>query len=192
MKRGLCVVVLTAILASGCGSGDEPSAPSNEEGGFGEMDMQGAAEYADRVLDETLDAITPPLEWTHSWNNDGPCPDDPRDLPYDTGYVSRDRAILTVVSEAKRRELLESVREYWEERGFVITGENTSDVVPAIYASAPGDFRMEVAVVGEGQVILGMTTPCFEVSEVSPPTSGPEYTGRQAPRPNVHSDYWSQ
>ncbi|GAB2920890.1 hypothetical protein [Streptomyces mayteni] len=192
MKKSLHVVVLAAILASGCGSSSGPSIPSSEEGEFEEMDMQDAAEYADRVLDETLAAITPSLEWTHSWNNDGPCPDDPRDLPYDTGYVSRDRAILTIVSEERRRELLESVRQYWEGQGFVVTGENTSEVVPAIYASAPGDFRMSVGVKGEGQVYLGLTTPCFEMSDVAPPASGPEYTNRQAPRPNVHSDYWSQ
>jgi hypothetical protein len=187
MRRAAYALFLTVVLCSGCGL--VPSSPENDEN-VPDMNMQEAANRADAILDETINAVTPSVDWQHGIPFDGVCSSDPRDLPYETGSVTRDRFITTIVSESRRQEFLAQIRSHWEGRGFVITGENPNS--QSIYASTPADFRLGVGVNTAGQVYFTIATPCFRMSEVAPPTSGPDYTGDEPPLPSVESEYWSE
>ncbi|OLZ60738.1 hypothetical protein AV521_44800 [Streptomyces sp. IMTB 2501] len=146
------------------------------------MNMQEAAEHADKILDGTFAAIKPTVHWTHGESTQGSCD------------VSRRRAVMTVISEARRGSFLGVVERYWKSQGYNQIGANRSMKSPAMYFQTPDEFNVRLLIGDNGQAFFEVATPCVEKSSVSPPTSktiGPNYAGKPIPDPNIHSDFWS-
>ncbi|GGP95555.1 hypothetical protein [Streptomyces melanogenes] len=157
------------------------------------MNMQQGAEQADGILQQTLGAIEPPLRWSHGPSTHSSCGDDPN-APENTGSVDRIIQIRTIVSEERRGSLLGVVERAWKARGYRITNVNTSKRFPAINASTPDNFQVEVSVGGEGQFFFSVTTPCFTMSDVADPTAQPNAAPREGEfpwRPDTHDAFWS-
>ncbi|MGW2842637.1 hypothetical protein ACWCWD_33215 [Streptomyces sp. NPDC001493] len=203
MRRRLRTAVVTLALGlalAGCGrqqagsdgpaTGTGPAAPktaSTATGGSTEspmsaMDMQGAAERADSMLDLTLKAIEPSVQWAHGPTTTGSCD------------VTRRRTVMTVVAPERRQEFLDRVTEFWRDSDYRIKAVNKDEEFPAVYAQAEG-FGISVSVRGGGQVFFEADSPCVRASKVADSTSkpnGPSYEGvYPLPRPDVKSPYWS-
>ncbi|MFD8521508.1 hypothetical protein ACFV2D_16020 [Streptomyces capillispiralis] len=146
-----------------------------------DITMQQAAERADAMLDATLMAIKPEIQWTHSGTSEGSCD------------VSRSRTVMTIISKERRGNLLGVVQRSWEKSGYTIKSVNKSEKYPAIFAQSPDGFGISVVVGGAGQVAFEVDSPCVKPSDVADPATpanGPDYD-YPVPRPNVHSDFWS-
>ncbi|MER5845142.1 hypothetical protein [Streptomyces prasinus] len=146
------------------------------------MNMQEAAERADRILDGTLGAIVPAVHWTHGESTEGSCD------------VSRRRAVMTIISPERRGSFLGVVERHWKAEGYRQLGVNQSAKSPATYFETLDEFRVRLLIGGNGQAFFEVATPCVAKSPVSPPTTdtvGPNYAGKSIPDPNVRSDFWS-
>ncbi|GGP47919.1 hypothetical protein [Streptomyces calvus] len=146
------------------------------------MNMQEAAERADKILDDTFTAIKPAVQWTHGESTEGRCD------------VSRRRAVMTIISPERRGSFLGVVERYWKSQGFQQIGVNRSVKSPATYFKTPDHFNVRLLIGGNGQAFFEVATPCVTKSSVSPPTTdthGPNYAGGSIPDPNVRSDFWS-
>ncbi|MGW6741920.1 hypothetical protein ACWGDX_14545 [Streptomyces sp. NPDC055025] len=155
--------------------------------------MQQAAEKADAIMHETVSGIRPELRWNHGPSNDHICSGLKDELP-GRGSVKRRIAVMTVVSEERRGNLLGVVERNWKARGYEITSVDADKDLPAIYAASPENFRMSVAVGGEGQFFFSITTPCFTESAVPDPATEPntpQRAGEYPARPDVYDDFWS-
>ncbi|MYZ36500.1 MULTISPECIES: hypothetical protein [unclassified Streptomyces] len=155
--------------------------------------MQQAAEKADAIMLETVSGIRPELRWNHGPSNDRICTGFKDESP-GTGSVKRRIAVMTVVSEERRGSLLGVVERNWKARGYEITSVDADKDLPAIYAASPENFRMSVAVGGEGQFFFSITTPCFTESAVPDPATepnSPQRAGEYPTRPDVYDDFWS-
>ncbi|KNB49390.1 LppA family lipoprotein [Streptomyces caatingaensis] len=186
--RPRAVIACVAILAlAGCGTSSTGSRTERKQEKT--MDMRQAAEHADRILDDTFAAIVPPVRWTHDETISGGCPGSPG-----LGDVSRHRTVMTIISEQRRGNFLGLVERHWKKKGYTITGTNPDKEFPALFASAPGDYRMELVFGAKGQAFFSVATPCFAKSEVPEPKStpnGPNYAGKEVPYPDQKSDFWS-
>ncbi|MEV8476580.1 hypothetical protein [Streptomyces sp. NPDC051173] len=183
MKYRLIALLAGVLALSGCGATGD-----GVKGEVIRMNMQQGAEFSDKVLDETLAAVAPPVKWTHGETTDGSC------RGSNTGSITRRRAVMTLISEQRRGNFLGVVERYWKSRGYEITDTAADKEFPAIFASAPGDFRMSLEFGDKGQAFFDVTTPCLQESEVSPPkseTNGPNYAGSEIPYPDQRSDFWS-
>ncbi|MFD5789031.1 hypothetical protein ACFWH1_20680 [Streptomyces sp. NPDC127037] len=147
------------------------------------MDMQGAADRADEILDQVLGAIEPAVQWAHGPTSTGRCD------------VSRMRVVMTVVSEKRRGSLLGVVDRFWRKSGYRIKAVNKDADLPAIYAQTSDGFGVTLSVGGKGQAFFEVDSPCVEESEVAEsvtPPNGPAYQGvYPLPRPNVRDSFWS-
>ncbi|MEU5166317.1 MULTISPECIES: hypothetical protein [Streptomyces] len=146
------------------------------------MDMQEAAEYSDTMLDMTLEAINPQVQWAHDQNSSGSCD------------VTRRRTVLTVISEQRRGSFLGVVERFWKKSGYDIYSVRSDDQFPALFAKSPEGFGISLVIADKGQARFEVNTPCVDESEVAAPTAkpnGPAYEGVEIPRPNVRSDFWS-
>ncbi|MEU8700200.1 hypothetical protein AB0C61_21545 [Streptomyces sp. NPDC048680] len=147
-----------------------------------DMDMQGAADRADEIMDTTLASIDPVVQWAHGPTTTGSCD------------VTRRRSVMTVVSDERRGSFLGLVERAWRKRDYRIKGVNNDRDSPAIYAQTSGGFGVSL-IFGGGQAFFEVDSPCVEESEVADsatPPNGPSYEGvYPLPRPNVHSDFWS-
>ncbi|MET8693693.1 hypothetical protein ACFTT0_28590 [Streptomyces bauhiniae] len=143
--------------------------------------MQQAAERADSMLDATLDAIKPAVQWTHGATSTGSCD------------VSRRRVVMTVISQQRVGNLLGLVQRSWEKAGYRIKSVNKDEKFPAIYAQSSDGYGIALTVGAERQVFFEATTPCVKPSGVTAPTASPNGPAYKypVPRPNVHSDFWS-
>ncbi|MFF6995815.1 hypothetical protein ACFY93_12785 [Streptomyces sp. NPDC008313] len=175
--RGVSVTLLVGmLLLTGCGTSEQ----STE--GKPKMNMQEAAEHADKMLDGTFAAIKPAVHWTHGETTEGSCD------------VSRRRAVMTIISPERRGSFLGVVERYWKAEGYRQLGVNRSTKSPATYFETPDQFRVRLLIGGNGQAFFEVATPCVTKSSVSPPTAetvGPNYAGGSIPDPNVRSDFWS-
>ncbi|MFE2499673.1 hypothetical protein ACFXKX_06560 [Streptomyces scopuliridis] len=186
----LASIAISLALATGCSA---PSDTGHPEGKASDMDMRRAAEEADVIMQRTLSGVKPELRWNHGPSNDKICTDVKNDSS-GTGSVKRRIAIMTIVSKERRGNLLGVVERDWTARGYRITSVRASGEVPAIYAATPDDFRMRVAVGGQGQFFFSITTPCFAESAVSDPVTEPntpQRAGDYPQPPDVHDDFWS-
>ncbi|WP_329400864.1 hypothetical protein [Streptomyces melanogenes] len=186
-SRRPAVIVLALLATTSCGL----TAPGSAERNGSKVDMQQAAEKADTLLQETLSGITPGLHWVHEASSDSGCPGRKNS---GTGSVTRGISIMTIVSEQRRGALLGVIERNWKSRGFKITGVNRDKELPAIYASTPEDFRMDVVVGYAGQFHLSVATPCFTDSPVAAPTTPSNTPPRQGEfpwRPDMHDAFWS-
>ncbi|MFE9677804.1 hypothetical protein ACFYO5_27405 [Streptomyces sp. NPDC006259] len=146
------------------------------------MNMQEAAEHADKMLDATLAAIKPAVHWTHGETTAGSCD------------VSRRRAVMTIISTERRGSFLGVVERHWKAEGYRQLGANRSTNSPATYFETPDHFRVRLLIGGNGQAFFEVATPCVAKSSVTPPTAetvGPNYAGGPIPDPDVRSDFWS-
>ncbi|MER8088897.1 hypothetical protein ABTZ57_28240 [Streptomyces sp. NPDC094048] len=147
------------------------------------MDMQDAADQADKILDAVLKEVKPEVHWAHGPTSTGSCD------------VSRMRVVMTVVSEERRGSLLGVVDRFWRKSGYRIKAVNRDVEFPAIYAQTKDGFGVSLSIGGKGQAFFEVDSPCVNESEVKDPTTppnGPAYEGvYPLPRPNVRSDFWS-
>ncbi|MFF0385043.1 hypothetical protein [Streptomyces sp. NPDC004286] len=172
--RRLLLACVAALLVSGCGAGGQTA-------GTGDTTMQQAAEQADSMLDDTLGAIEPGVQWTHGATSAGSCD------------VSRRRVVMTVISPGRVGSLLGLVQRSWETSGYRIKSVNKDEEFPAIYAQSRDGYGIALTVGAERQVFFEATTPCVKQSDVSAPTASPNGPAYKypVPRPNVHSEFWS-
>ncbi|KIF68753.1 hypothetical protein HY68_09120 [Streptomyces sp. AcH 505] len=146
------------------------------------MDMQQAADRADRMLDGTIGAIKPPVQWTHGPTTTGSCD------------LSRRRTVMTQISPNRRGALLGVIDRFWRKTGYEITSVNSDAEFPGIYARTVDGFQISLSIGGEGQAFFEVATPCVDASAVAEstvPPNGPAYTSGPIPRPNVQDDFWS-
>lgn len=179
----LAILSIAGCSASGGDSGDVK--------GSSKVDMQGAADEADRLIYGTLSAVKPAIEWTHDTSDHGSC--DGESSGY--GDVTRRAVVMTKVSEARRGALLGVIERYWKSGGHKITGVKSNKEFPEVYAeTGDGMMRMSLIVGGGGQFFLDVQTACVKKSSVAAPstkTNGRSYYGKEVPRPNVDDVFWS-
>ncbi|MFE3433415.1 hypothetical protein [Streptomyces sp. NPDC059171] len=147
------------------------------------MDMQGAAERADEILDGVLAEIEPSVDWVHGPTTTGSC------------TVTRRRTVMTVISPQRRGSLLGVVDRFWRNSDYRMTVINNDADIPAIYARTRDGFQVALIVADKGQVHFDVDSPCVRHSEVADSTSpATAYLAPDAefiPRPNIHSEFWS-
>ncbi|MEV8453714.1 hypothetical protein AB0467_13030 [Streptomyces sp. NPDC052095] len=169
------ILAASVLLLTGCGVLDRSHQAEVK------MDMQGAADRADEILDGTFAAIEPPVHWTHERATEGSCD------------VQRSRAVMTIISKERRGSFLGVIERYWKGQGYKLLSVNTSDM-PAMYYRTPDQFNVRVLIGGAGQAFFEVATPCVNRSKVALPkakTVGPNYAEGKTPIPNVESDFWS-
>ncbi|MEY9487659.1 hypothetical protein RKD26_003453 [Streptomyces calvus] len=177
MRQRFAVVAALVLLLAGCGTTGSASSSKESQS---EMNLQEAANRADKILDEAFAAIKPPVEWTHRYSMPGDC------------YVDRDRAVMTIISAERRGSFLGVLERHWKSKGYKLVATSPNGLV-AHFKTQDG-FQLEVLIGPNGQAHLGVTTPCVEESEVAQPTSkpnGPDYSKQELPAPNVKSPFWS-
>ncbi len=177
MRKRVAAVATLALLLAGCGMTDSASSSKESQS---KMNLQEAADRADRILDETFAAIKPPVQWTHRYSMPGDC------------YVDRDRAVMTIISSERRGSFLGVLERHWKSKGYSLVATGGNGLVA--HFRTPDDFQLEVLIAPNGQAHLSVTTPCVEKSEVAQPTSrpnGPDYSQQELPAPNVRSSFWS-
>ncbi|MFJ6612756.1 hypothetical protein ACIQPT_21045 [Streptomyces sp. NPDC091289] len=173
-----CAMAVVGALLAGCGLS---GGAKGRGGALAGMDMQGAAERADRMFYATVGAIKPEVDWVHRATTTGSCD------------VTRYWTVMTVISEQRRGNLLGVVERSWKASGYRIKTVNPSKDMPAIYATSPDGFGIRVRFGYKGQGFVQVTSPCVDESKVAPPTktaNGRTYEG-EIPTPNVRSDFWS-
>ncbi len=173
--RGAASALLAGVVLAGCGTADDGGVKPD-------MNMQDAANSADAMLDATLKAVVPEVQWAHDTTTSGSC------------TVTRRRAVTTIVSEQRRGSFLGLIERFWKKSGYEITGVNPHKEAPAIFARTSDGFMLSVEVAYKGQAFFDVTTPCVEKSDVAEPTTepnGPAYPYGEIPVPNVRSDFWS-
>ncbi|PVC91021.1 hypothetical protein DBP19_17470 [Streptomyces sp. CS090A] len=147
------------------------------------MDMQGAAERADRILDGILTEIEPDVRWVHGPTTVGSC------------TVTRRRTVMTIVSAQRRGNFLGVVDRYWRKSGYRLREINSHADAPAMYAETKDGFVVSLIVADKGQVHFDVDSPCVRESEVADPvrraTAPLDPEAEFIPRPNIHSDFWS-
>lgn len=146
------------------------------------MNMQEAADRADEILDSTFSRIKPEVRWVHGESTEGSCD------------VSRRRAVVTVISAARRGSFLGVVERAWQGSGYHRLGVNANSESPATYFETPDGFRVRLLIGGRGQAFFEVATPCVDESPVAPPAPAPGEEGHvdePVPAPDVHSDFWS-
>lgn len=175
VARVLVPVVTAGVVLVGCGR-------QGDEGGAAKMNMQEAADRADAMLDATLGAIVPEVQWDHRTHTARGCD------------VTRRRAVTTIISEQRRGSFLGVVERFWKKSGYRITSVNPSQEMPAVFATSPDGFQLALKIGYKGQAFFDAITPCVEPSDVAAPTTppnGPAHPPGRIPTPNVRSDFWS-
>ncbi|MHC3464544.1 hypothetical protein [Streptomyces flavovirens] len=92
------------------------------------MDMQAAADRADKILGAVLDEIKPAVQWAHGPTSHSGCD------------VSRMRVVMTIVSPGRRGSFLGIVDRHWRGSGYRIKAVNKDREFPAIYAQTEDGF----------------------------------------------------
>ncbi|MFE0251998.1 hypothetical protein [Streptomyces sp. NPDC059010] len=183
LKKLLVFSAAVTFLVSGCSSAKDAVNSVSEESGKPTMKitMQQAADRADSMLDATLSAIKPEVQWTHGATTTGSCD------------VSRRRVVMTIFSKERLGGLLGLVRRFWENSGYRIKSVDKDEKFPAIYAQSTDGFGIALTVGAERQAFFEVATPCAKPSDVTDPTTppnGPDYD-HPIPHPNVRSAFWS-
>ncbi|MGY3338910.1 hypothetical protein ACVW0K_005009 [Streptomyces filamentosus] len=174
-RVAVAVITTGAVLAGCAGQGGDGRARNG-------MNMQEAADRADAILDRTLKAVVPEVQWAHHTWTSGSC------------TVTRRRKVMTIISEERRGNFLGVIERHWKQSGFEISGVNADREMPAIFARTSDGFQVSLSVKHKGQAVFTVDTPCVEKSEVAEPASrpnGPAYPYGEIPVPNVRSDFWS-
>ncbi|MFJ5103449.1 hypothetical protein [Streptomyces sp. NPDC088554] len=103
-----------ALFLSGCSAtGGVFSSKENQS----KMNLQEAADRADRILDEAFVAIKPPVQWTHRYSMPGGC------------YVDRDRSVMTIISAERRGNFLGVLERHWKSKGYKLVATSPNGLV---------------------------------------------------------------
>ena len=178
-----CVLLSTVLTA--CWGGTSREEPK--------MDMQQVGQRAEEILDDTMEAIQPPVKWVRGAAMESPCSTDFND-PTGTTTVVRSRNILTVVSERRRDELLKMVQRHWEKRGAKDFDVHSDEKTPRIRATTAGGLTVTLDVGYAGNVYIRAAFGCAQDSAMTYPEGTPgQPGGPEEPEriPNERSSYWS-
>ncbi|MEU3223631.1 hypothetical protein ABZ695_10800 [Streptomyces sp. NPDC006976] len=164
----LLACALLAVVLCGCQGGKAREGPK--------LDMQQTGERAEAILDGTMAAIQPPVEWVRGSTSESPCSTGLNE-PTGTTTVMRGRNILTVVSEHRRGELLEMVQRYWEDQGFRDFDIDHDKKMPQIRATAADGLTVILDVGNIGNVYIRAGFGCARDSEMTYPEGTPGRPG---------------
>ncbi|MFI6154184.1 hypothetical protein ACIBCA_16025 [Kitasatospora sp. NPDC051170] len=114
----------------------------------------GAAERCEALLQETLDAVEPPLAWRAGAPTAGVRLPRPGRESEPCWYVGRGRDVLTVVSLPRRAELAGAVERHWRRRGWTITGLGDGPARPGVAAATGDGYRLALRFGELGEVRL--------------------------------------
>ncbi|MEU7551929.1 hypothetical protein AB0B01_06095 [Streptomyces sp. NPDC044571] len=193
-----CAVLMTALAACGSGgagggqtkSGDQQVRQTQKAS---KMDMQQAGEGSEKILDDTLAAIQPPVEWVYGAPLQEACSTDLNE-PTGRTTVTRSRNIMTVVSPHRRGSLLGVVQRHWEQQGFKVTSVRNDESMPWVRASRPDGFTVSLQVGSVGNVFISASFACAQDSAMTYPAGTPGRPGgprAEELRPRERSEFWS-
>lgn len=193
----VCAVLMTA-LAAACGpggsgetkSGDQRAQQTRKET---KMNMQQAGEGSEKILDDTLAAIRPPVKWAYGAPMQEACSTDLNE-PTGRTTVTRSRNLMTVVSPQRRGSLLGVVQRHWEQQGFKVTSVRNDESMPWLRASRPDGFSVSLQVGSVGNVFISASFACAQDSAMTYPTGTPGQPGgprSEELRPTERSEFWS-
>ncbi|WP_406345628.1 hypothetical protein [Streptomyces sp. NBC_00648] len=193
-----CAVLMAALAACGPGeagpgqtkSGDQRVRQTQKAS---KMNMQQAGEGSEKILDETLATIQPPVKWAYGAPMREACSTDLNE-PTGRTTVTRSRNILTVVSPHRRGSLLGVVQRHWEQQGFKVTSVRNDESMPWLRASRPDGFSVSLQVGSVGNVFISASFGCAEDSAMTYPAGTPGQPGgprAEDLRPREQSEFWS-
>lgn len=112
----------------------------------------------------------------------------------DNSQVSRVRVVLTVISAERRSAFVEDVLHQWKAQGFKASTVSVDNELPTASVKTGEGMTLSVEVMGTGQAQFRTSSGCVGTAGVQEPTikaNGPDFTGREIPRPYIKDDYWS-
>ena len=139
---GLLILLVALCMASGCSADGNPFSEKKQQ----TMDATQARTRIDTLLNETLQAIEPPLKWRDGWYNVRENTSGINDRPDGTAHINRDRYIMTKISQAKFGAPLGTVERYWKKQGYTITSVDADKRMPAIYARTQDGNRISIEI----------------------------------------------
>ncbi|MYQ76720.1 MULTISPECIES: hypothetical protein [unclassified Streptomyces] len=157
------------------------------------MGMQQAGQRAEEILDDTMEAIQPPVKWVRGSTFESPCSTGLNE-PTGTTTVVRSRNILTVVSERRRDELLKMVQRHWEKLGAKDFDIHSDEKMPRIRATTADGLAVTLDVGYVSNVYIRAGFGCAQDSAMTYPKGTPgQPGGPDEPEriPREHSSYWS-
>ena len=160
------------------------------------MDATQARTRIDTLLNETLQAVKPPLKWRDGWYNVRENTSGINDRPDGTAHINRDRYIMTKISQAKFGALLGTVERYWKKQGYTITSINADKRMPAIYARTQDGNRISIEIGYPGNVTITAGVPYIkDTGNPYPFGYGPliptTANGSLDIIPNIDDPFWS-
>ncbi len=187
MKFRLFISALAVMALAGCGAVGGPKSAKGEPN----MNMQEAADDADGILDNTLKAIDPPLEWGSGPSNDAICAD--KNDAAGRGEVTRRRYALTIISPERRGSFMKTVERQWKKSGYEITSVRDHKQNPAIFGSTPEGFGLGLEIGHKGQAFVNVSSPCVTESKVTEPPMPPIDPDHPSSMglPYIRSHFWS-
>ncbi|AZK94698.1 MULTISPECIES: hypothetical protein [Streptomyces] len=177
--RTALMAILVGMVLSGCGLFQNER---GQEAAGMDITMREAAEKADAMLDSTMAAFVPEVEWTNDLTTAGDCD------------LIRYRTVMTIISEQRRGNFLGVTERFWKKSGYEIVSVNKDKDHPAIFARSGDGFAISVTIGDKGQAFFEVATPCVKKSEVPDPAvraKGQDYSHGDVPYPNVRSRFWS-
>ncbi|MEU6594560.1 hypothetical protein ABZ923_36075 [Streptomyces sp. NPDC046881] len=191
MKTRVVTLLAAALLVSGCGFVGDGADEGRQEEPVKEnhMTMQEAGDRAEEMLDAFLGATHPSVAVIPGASSASTCSDSTG-----TGSVTRRRAVVTIISSERRGNFLGVVERYWKKHGYKITSVVDNKEMPAIYATAPNDFRVALEFGYAGQANFVAVSPCVTESKVTEPSRKPvdPEAFKSEGLPYLHSDFWSR
>jgi hypothetical protein len=192
MRKLHIAIALTLLLfSSAC---EVKSGQSTERKQQNTMNMQEAADRADVLLDATVTAIRPPVQWIYGQQINTSCAD-LKNESTGAGRVARYRRVMTIISSERRGNFLGIVERYWKASGYEITGIDGNVEMPAIFATSPEGFKVSLEFGEQGRARFLAQSACVAESEVSMPMPDSSGSSDSADKenliPNVRSDFWS-
>ncbi|MFI1104855.1 hypothetical protein [Streptomyces melanogenes] len=157
------------------------------------MDMQQAGEGSEKILDDTLAAIRPPVKWAYGAPMREACSTDLNE-PTGRTTVTRSRNLLTVVAPHRRGSLLGVVQRHWEQQGFKVTSVRNDETMPWLRATRPDGFSVSLQVGSVGNVFISASFACARDSAMTYPPGTPGQPGgprTEELRPTERSEFWS-
>ncbi|MFJ9693156.1 hypothetical protein [Kitasatospora sp. NPDC101183] len=144
------------------------------------VEVPAAAERCEALLQETLDAVEPPLVWRAGAPSEGVRLPRPGRESEPCWYVGRGRDVLTVVSLPRRAELAGAVERHWRRRGWTIAGLGGGPARPGVSAATGDGFRLALRFGELGEVRLLAGSSAAACAGYAPPVL-----------PAVCCPYWS-
>ncbi|AXG77762.1 hypothetical protein [Streptomyces paludis] len=186
--RRIVTSVIFSLLLTACGT--EQQAKDRHPN----MDMKQAGNRTEELLDATLNAVEPPVEWGYDTSNETACSTG-LNLPTGTTSVHRNRYVSTRVSEQRRGNFFGVIQRYWEKQGFTITSVNADRVMPTLNARTPDGFALSLGVGAIGNVWFAGASPCASDSDLTFPKGTPDKPGGPKGLPDLvprhESPFWS-